>query len=192
MSTTTKNWVTIRRGEVFTQMSTVPEEWEYLGGYKINHSHCQLCQTEIVYQFPLTNRLDHRVLLVGSECIVKHYEAWMPDGLERILDKLEKAMTMAKAESVALKLEEFKKEHSAIVDYLNDPASKGKRGRGGRGVYVYVTVTDEAGAVKNVRYSTSRYRASLKRKGYLTAEEVVEIMSVVVRWTVDLPALETA
>jgi hypothetical protein len=165
--------IEIRRGKVFSQLGSTPQQWDYLGGCHFNHSHCELCDTEIWWQYPLTNTHTKRTLLVGSECIKYFAEAFLGNGLDRILLSLKESYRAEKRDVIAKKTLEWAAadpHHQEIINFLRDEKS-----------YTYFRVVQ----VGDRKYSTSRYRASLKRKGYLRPDEVAEVSPNMLAWVAD-------
>ena len=179
-----KTWASVKRGEVFSAMGGVPQDWEYRGGciYVVPHHECALCETKINYQFPLTNKVTGKVLLIGRECVIHYYEAYQPSGLDIMLGMLDDGYKEARAGVVAQRLEQFKTEWPNLVAFLADKASKLK---GFRRVVAEAT-NKESGIISHTIRSTSYYRASLKRKGYLKPEEIADIASNVAAWNASL------
>lgn len=166
MSDVIKNWATVKRGEVFKRLSSRPENWSFTGFCAHRHGACQLCETPISWQYELRNT-DGRTLLVGSECVRWYYEAYMPDGLELALELLNKAYKVTKKEVVDGKLEEFRVVFPDLCDYLVGPTRRGYKDQ-----RILCQVGAEGEPYRDEYIYVSKFRASLRRKGYLRADEL--------------------
>ena len=165
-----KNWATIKRGEVFRALSTRPEGWRFNGVVRYSQHPCELCGTPIVWRYALVEKEGAlRTLWVGSECIKWYYEAYMPNGLQMALEMLKKATRVIKQGLIAQRLEEFKEEgFGDVVDYLLGPERRGYRDV----VLGCLAPMGEDRAVGYQRVRVSKFRASIRRKGYLKPEEL--------------------
>lgn len=167
MSDVIKNWATVKRGEVFKQLSSRPENWSFTGSCVHRFGACQLCETPISWQYELRNT-DGRTLLVGSECVRWYYEAYMPDGLELALELLNRAYKTTKREVIDEKLKEFRAIFPDLVDYLVGPTRRGYKDQ-----RILCTIGIDGGSnSRDEHVYVSKFRASLRRKGYLRSDEL--------------------
>jgi len=185
------NWAAVKRGEVFNSLNTKPEDWHYDGGchYQVVEVQCQLCETMINYQFPLQGPFDPRTaststLLVGRECVVNFYEAYFPNGLDVAMELMDSAFKAARKEVVAQKLAEFRKLRPELVEFLLDSVDSK------RAAFRKVSVHDPA-PLRSIRlFSTSKFRAALKRRGYLKPDEIEALQPNVKAWMLSLMTAE--
>lgn len=165
MTTTVKNWVTVRRGERFRATNSRPEDWSYTGYCYYKPGHCQLCDTELMWEYSLRNSKTGQVLQVGSECVKWYYEAYMPNGLELAIDMMKRAHKVEHGRVIREKIEVFRsKGFGWAIDYL--------LGRNSRMDQILNCALND---VDREYIPTSKFRASLKSKGYLKLEEIEKL-----------------
>lgn len=173
MENVQKNWATVKRGEVFRGLSTTPENWSFSGRVKYQHGQCGLCSTELVWQYQLVERDTGRSLWVGSECVSWYYLSWMPNGLERALELLNKNTRALRKTLIAEKIEQFRVSHPDVVDYLLGPDRRGYQDR-----MLYCTIYGANEVLEDgVPVRVSKFRASIRRKGYLRDDELTSFLT---------------
>ena len=176
------NWAALKRGEVFLGMNSSPEEWRYDGGceHVEDEVQCQLCETMINYRFPLERVSGGtQKLMIGRECVVNFYEAYFPDGLQTVLDFLDQSFKTTKKEVIAAKVEAFRAMHPTLTNFLLDsPASKKREFR-------TVRVPGEMEGLFH-HVSTAKFRAALKRRGYLKPDEIAALTPNLEAWLVSV------
>lgn len=176
MITAEKNWATVKRGEAFKKLSSNPYNWVFSGAVSYGHGHCQLCETEIVWQYRLVEGGSDRALWVGSECVYWYYLVYAPNGLEAAIELLNKLTRGKRRELIDEKIEHFRALHPGIVDYL---VGSTKRGYIDKTLLCSIFVDDEERNVMTI--PVSKFRASLRRKGYLRTDELKVFYSGYIR-----------
>lgn len=180
-----KNWVTIKRGEVFRSLNSDPKSWKYVGGCRYETSKCELCETDILWRYSLTNKETKQILLVGSECIKWYYEVYMPNGLHRAIELLNKSTNQLRKQLVAEKLEKFANSHPYVYNVLlgNEAYRYSKLL-----CNIYIKNTYQPlRSVFRIQYPHNifeekwipmrKFRQSLRRKGYLHKHEILTLLS---------------
>jgi hypothetical protein len=166
MGTTVKNRITVKRGESFRATHSQPEDWAYTGLCHYQHGHCDLCNTELMWKYSLRNVNTGQILQVGCECIKWYYEAYMPNGLELAIEMMKSAHKAEHARVTAEKIEVFRSEGFGwAIDYL-----LGRRSY--RDGYLRCGPEEERKSIP-----ASKFRASLKSKGYLSEEQIEKLQS---------------
>lgn len=160
-----KNWASVRRGEVFRKVgSTNMADWKFNGSCMHKRRFfCELCGTEIVWVYGLTNKVTSQTLWIGSECIKWYYEFYSPNGLELAIEFMKNAHKITKTDFINSKTKEWADLGNGwVVDYLLGPERRGYRDAR--------LACDVSGCVDHI--PVSKFRASLRRKGYLHQQEL--------------------
>ena len=158
-----KNWITLKRGKVFSSLGLGTADWYYDGRTLHQETHCELCDTQIWWRYALTHGPTLKTLFVGSECIKFYYEAYFPNGLERAIDLMKVQTRSIRERLIQERLDKFRIEEPFVVDYLLNPA---KRNRWGAKLLCYL----DTGIMKRIPFND--FRVSLLRKGYLKEKEL--------------------
>jgi len=172
-----KNSITVRRGKTFMTLASNPQKWEYRGVcFRMpTVNHCDLCGTELIYKHGLHEVGGKaRTLWVGCECVKWYFESWQPNGIEQALLRVKEAQQREHKKHIAKKLEEFNVAYPAIYSYL--------LGVNRRYSYRYSSIKCDvidsfSGMYLTRRVATSKFRSSLKQKGYLNKIEMESLQS---------------
>ena len=171
-----KSWITVKRGNVFNSFQSNPRNWSYTGTCMraAGFARCELCDTELVYKHELRHSDTKTSLWIGCECIKWFYQAWMPNGLEKVVLLLKASQDRTHKAHIQEVLMQFKASSPAIYDYL-----LGANRRYSYSDYVlrYWDIDSFSGLARRKRIETSKLRASLKAKGYLNDNEIETLRS---------------